>query len=161
MPEKDATWLPRRRKKSGKMLPGPSYAVPLVGGVVQMVMDPFKFWEDQRLASFPGVHFWPLKCASQQLAPPRCICTICYSTQGFPLTCQNALHALIVHSHGPLLMIACISIRCVSVGSVLSVQLYVVHHQMCLSVQGCRITPSWASSWCSARMWRCLAKCCQ
>ncbi len=36
------------------MLPGPSYAVPLVGGVVQMVLDPYKFWEDQRKAAFPG-----------------------------------------------------------------------------------------------------------
>lgn len=37
------------------MLPGPLFAVPLVGGMVQMVMDPYKFWEDQRQASFPGV----------------------------------------------------------------------------------------------------------
>lgn len=36
------------------MLPGPAYAVPLVGGVVQMVLDPFKFWEDQRRYAFPG-----------------------------------------------------------------------------------------------------------
>ena len=37
------------------MLPGPSYAVPLVGGAVQMVLDPYRFWEDQRRFAFPGV----------------------------------------------------------------------------------------------------------
>ena len=43
-----------RRTKSGKLLPGPSFTVPLVGGVVEMVLNPFKFWEDQRKTSFPG-----------------------------------------------------------------------------------------------------------
>ncbi|BDA50415.1 Cytochrome P450 710A1 [Coccomyxa sp. Obi] len=52
-----AYFLASRRKKSGKMLPGPPFAVPIVGGVVQMVMDPFKFWEDQRLAAFPGLSY--------------------------------------------------------------------------------------------------------
>ena len=44
-----------RRTKSGKLLPGPSFAVPLVGGVAEMVLNPFKFWEDQRKTSFPGM----------------------------------------------------------------------------------------------------------
>lgn len=47
------------------MLPGPSFAVPLVGGVVQMVLDPYKFWEDQGKASFPG--------APRALAPAVCV----------------------------------------------------------------------------------------
>jgi len=29
------------------MIAGPSFAVPLVGGVVAMVIDPHKFWRDQ------------------------------------------------------------------------------------------------------------------
>ena len=29
------------------MVKGPSFAVPLVGGVVAMVIDPHKFWRDQ------------------------------------------------------------------------------------------------------------------
>ena len=37
------------------MLPGPSFAVPLVGGVVDMVLNPFRFWEDQQKMSFPGM----------------------------------------------------------------------------------------------------------
>ena len=37
-----------RRKPSGKQLPGPKFPVPLVGAVVEMVLDPFKFWEQQR-----------------------------------------------------------------------------------------------------------------
>ena len=44
-----------RRTKSGKLLPGPSVAVPLVGGVAEMVLNPYKFWEDQRKTSFPGM----------------------------------------------------------------------------------------------------------
>jgi len=44
-----------RRTKRGKLLPGPSVAVPLVGGVAEMVLNPFKFWEDQRKTSFPGM----------------------------------------------------------------------------------------------------------
>ena len=43
-----------RRMRSGKLLPGPSFAVPLVGGVVDMVLNPFRFWEDQQKMSFPG-----------------------------------------------------------------------------------------------------------
>ncbi|CAK0787018.1 hypothetical protein CVIRNUC_010234 [Coccomyxa viridis] len=46
--------LASRRTKSGKLLPGPSFAVPLVGGVVEMVLNPFNFWEEQRKTSFPG-----------------------------------------------------------------------------------------------------------
>lgn len=38
----------RRKTKDGKTLAGPRYPVPLVGGLVQMVMDPFGFWERQR-----------------------------------------------------------------------------------------------------------------
>ena len=37
-----------RKGKDGKVIPGPRYPVPLVGGLVQMVMDPFAFWEQQR-----------------------------------------------------------------------------------------------------------------
>ena len=66
-----------RRTKSGKLLPGPSFAVPLVGGVVEMVLNPFKFWEEQRKTSFPGaspvrfVHVPP--GASQDMTSPwRC-----------------------------------------------------------------------------------------
>lgn len=44
-----------RRTRSGKLLPGPSFAVPLVGGVVDMVLNPFRFWEDQWKMSFPGM----------------------------------------------------------------------------------------------------------
>jgi cytochrome P450 family 710 subfamily A protein len=38
----------RRRGKGGKALPGPRYVVPLVGCIVEMVLDPFGFWERQR-----------------------------------------------------------------------------------------------------------------
>ena len=62
-----------RRTKSGKLLPGPSFAVPLVGGVIEMVLNPFNFWEEQRKTSFPGAPPVPSmyvpRCASQ--VPPR------------------------------------------------------------------------------------------
>ena len=34
--------------KHRSRLPGPSLAVPLLGGIVEMVMDPYGFWERQR-----------------------------------------------------------------------------------------------------------------
>lgn len=37
-----------RRKGNGKAVPGPRFPVPLVGGVVSMVINPYKFWEKQR-----------------------------------------------------------------------------------------------------------------
>ena len=37
-----------------KVAAWPSFAVPLVGGVVNMVLNPFRFWEDQQKMSFPG-----------------------------------------------------------------------------------------------------------
>ncbi|CAL5229225.1 g12509 [Coccomyxa viridis] len=49
--------LASRRTKSGKLLPGPPFAIPLVGGVVEMVLNPYKFWENQRKASFPGLSY--------------------------------------------------------------------------------------------------------
>lgn len=36
-----------RWRSGGKFIAGPSFAVPLVGGVVSMVLDPHKFWRDQ------------------------------------------------------------------------------------------------------------------
>ena len=54
IPEPSGHLCKRRRTKSGKLLPGPSFAIPLVGGVVEMVLNPFKFWEEQRKTSFPG-----------------------------------------------------------------------------------------------------------
>ncbi|KAK9813665.1 hypothetical protein WJX73_002257 [Symbiochloris irregularis] len=46
-----------RRKGGGKVVPGPRFPVPLLGGLVPMVMDPYKFWEDQRKFSFPGFSY--------------------------------------------------------------------------------------------------------
>ncbi|KAK9823344.1 hypothetical protein WJX72_002058 [[Myrmecia] bisecta] len=43
-----------RFRSGGKLVPGPRFAVPFIGCVAQMVMDPYKFWEDQRKFSFPG-----------------------------------------------------------------------------------------------------------
>lgn len=37
-----------RRKGGGKVVPGPRFPLPVLGGLVPMVMDPYKFWEDQR-----------------------------------------------------------------------------------------------------------------
>ena len=37
-----------RKGKDGKVISGPRYPVPIVGGLIQMVMDPFAFWERQR-----------------------------------------------------------------------------------------------------------------
>jgi sterol 22-desaturase len=39
----------------GKGLPGPGVVVPLVGGIVEMVLDPYAFWERQRLLSPSGL----------------------------------------------------------------------------------------------------------
>ncbi len=46
-----------RMYRSGKkeMLAGPNFVVPLVGGIVEMVKDPYGFWEKQRKYSFPGM----------------------------------------------------------------------------------------------------------
>lgn len=46
-----------RRKGNGKAVPGPRFPVPLVGGVVSMVINPYKFWEKQRKFSFPGFSY--------------------------------------------------------------------------------------------------------
>ncbi len=43
-----SSWRLHRRGKGGKALPGPRYVVPLVGCIVEMVLDPFGFWERQR-----------------------------------------------------------------------------------------------------------------
>ncbi|GIL60159.1 hypothetical protein Vafri_14781 [Volvox africanus] len=45
----------RRTKKTGKPLPGPARVTPFLGGIVEMVKDPYAFWERQRLYSFPGM----------------------------------------------------------------------------------------------------------
>jgi cytochrome P450 family 710 subfamily A protein len=37
-----------RRMHSGAALPGPASVVPFLGGLVQMVKDPYAFWEQQR-----------------------------------------------------------------------------------------------------------------
>lgn len=34
---------------------GPSYTVPFLGSIVEMVQDPHAFWERQRAYSFPGL----------------------------------------------------------------------------------------------------------
>lgn len=34
---------------------GPEYVWPIAGGIVEMVKDPYGFWERQRLYSFPGM----------------------------------------------------------------------------------------------------------
>lgn len=39
----------RRRTKKGSSLPGPSWVVPFVGGLIEMIKDPAGFWEKQRL----------------------------------------------------------------------------------------------------------------
>lgn len=42
------------RQKNGKSLPGPSSVTPFLGGLVQMVKDPYGFWEKQRQYSEKG-----------------------------------------------------------------------------------------------------------
>ncbi|KAG2482695.1 hypothetical protein HYH03_018401 [Edaphochlamys debaryana] len=44
-----------RRSSKGEQLPGPSVVTPFLGGIVEMVKDPWTFWEKQRLYSFPGM----------------------------------------------------------------------------------------------------------
>lgn len=36
------------RSFSGKQVPGPSFVIPFLGGLIQMVKDPYGFWERQR-----------------------------------------------------------------------------------------------------------------
>lgn len=48
---------PRRATSSGKLIPGPERPFPLVGGIVEMVMNPFAFWEKQRVYSDPGMSY--------------------------------------------------------------------------------------------------------
>uniref|UniRef100_A0A7S0V0I1 C-22 sterol desaturase n=1 Tax=Polytomella parva TaxID=51329 RepID=A0A7S0V0I1_9CHLO len=43
-----------KKTNDGKGLSGPKYVVPFIGGIVEMVKNPYKFWEKQRLYSFPG-----------------------------------------------------------------------------------------------------------
>lgn len=43
-----------RRTKKGE-LAGPKTVTPLLGGIVEMVKDPYGFWEKQRQYSFPGM----------------------------------------------------------------------------------------------------------
>lgn len=46
-----------RRTVSGKGIPGPSWPVPLLGGLIEMVKDPYSFWEKQRLYSSKGASY--------------------------------------------------------------------------------------------------------
>ena len=39
---------------------GPKSVTPVVGGIVEMVKDPYGFWEKQRLMSFPGMSWHSL-----------------------------------------------------------------------------------------------------
>lgn len=41
--------------KNGYQMPGPDSVTPVLGGIVEMVKDPYGFWEKQRLMSFPGM----------------------------------------------------------------------------------------------------------
>ncbi|GFR45001.1 hypothetical protein Agub_g6311 [Astrephomene gubernaculifera] len=44
-----------RAFKKGGVMPGPSVVTPILGGIVEMVKDPYGFWEKQRQYSFPGM----------------------------------------------------------------------------------------------------------
>ena len=37
-----------RQRKGGKLVPGPAHVVPFLGGLIEMVMDPYAFWERQK-----------------------------------------------------------------------------------------------------------------
>jgi len=47
----------KRRTVSGKMIPGPSRPVPFLGGLIEMVKDPYAFWERQRVFAERGVSY--------------------------------------------------------------------------------------------------------
>ncbi len=51
----------RRRGTNGKVLPGPRFVVPFFGCIVEMVMDPFGFWDRQRECALPS-HWAPCFC---------------------------------------------------------------------------------------------------
>ncbi|PRW58849.1 cytochrome P450 [Chlorella sorokiniana] len=40
-----------RKRKDGKLVPGPDRVTPFLGGLVEMVMDPYRFWERQKDAA--------------------------------------------------------------------------------------------------------------
>ncbi|KAL4859752.1 Cytochrome P450 710A2 [Chlorella vulgaris] len=49
-----------RQRKDGKLVPGPDRVTPFIGGLVEMVLDPFSFWEKQKDAcnvSSPGYSY--------------------------------------------------------------------------------------------------------
>lgn len=46
-----------RRTHSGKGIPGPALPVPLLGGLIEMVKDPYAFWERQRQFATRGVSY--------------------------------------------------------------------------------------------------------
>lgn len=37
-----------RKTKNGKLIPGPRIVVPIVGCIIEMVMEPYAFWNKQR-----------------------------------------------------------------------------------------------------------------
>ena len=47
----------KRRTVSGKMIPWPSRPVPFLGGLIEMVKDPYAFWERQRVFAERGVSY--------------------------------------------------------------------------------------------------------
>mmetsp|Transcript_22957 Transcript_22957/g.50366 ORF Transcript_22957/g.50366 Transcript_22957/m.50366 type:complete len:531 (+) Transcript_22957:194-1786(+) len=51
-----------RMYRAGKkeQLPGPGFVTPILGGIVEMVKDPYGFWEKQRKYSFPGMSWHSL-----------------------------------------------------------------------------------------------------
>lgn len=46
-----------RKRGDGKKVPGPARVTPLFGGIVEMVKDPYGFWEKQRRYSDPGYSY--------------------------------------------------------------------------------------------------------
>jgi cytochrome P450 family 710 subfamily A protein len=47
----------KRRKSGGKTVPGPKRVIPIIGGLIEMVMDPYSYWETQRKFSDPGFSY--------------------------------------------------------------------------------------------------------
>lgn len=44
-----------RRQKDGQVLPGPGLVTPVLGGILDMIKDPYGFWERQRLYNSQGL----------------------------------------------------------------------------------------------------------
>lgn len=79
-------------------VPGPTFVQPLVGGLVTMIRDPFKFWEDQRLFAPNGYSWHSIFSQFTVFATKADLCQRIFATNG-----ESSL-TLALHPNGKIIL---------------------------------------------------------